>query len=289
MKSRYLINIVLIVLVLILYWFLNQPSSTPQQDTVSNITQNEITEITITRLGLDTIKLQKEAVGWQLISPLQAPANNTRIKLLLSILNAPSYAQLHQTDTATLTQLGFNDVSTTLHLNSDSFIFGTIEPISQRRYVLHNNSVYLVDDNVAPLLKANATSFIDNKLIPLEQQISKISLPTLNQQQILSTETIVIEQQDGHWQTVTTTLLTDQLTALIEAWQHAYALQVLPLGKATLPNSESHLVKIWYRDQEKPTEFELQRDDRTLYLNNPSLKLSYQFPISLIQQLVPKP
>jgi hypothetical protein len=289
MKSRYLINIVLIVLVLILYWFLNQPSPRPQQVTVSNITQNEITEITITRLELDTIKLQKKAVGWQLISPLQAPANNTRIKLLLSILNTPSYAQLQQTDTATLTQLGFNDASTTLQLNNDSFQFGTIEPISQRRYVLYNNRVHLIDDNVAPLLKANATSFIDNKLLPLEQQVSKISLPTLNQQQMVSTDTILIEQQDGHWQAVAITLSTDQLITLIDSWQHAYALQVLPLRKTTLPNSEIHLVKIWYRDQKEPTEFELQRDDRTLYLNNPSLKLSYQFPISLIQQLLPNP
>ncbi|MDQ7072687.1 MAG: hypothetical protein Q9N32_03040 [Gammaproteobacteria bacterium] len=85
MKSRYLINFVLLVLVLVLFWFLNKPSPTSQQNTVSAITQNEITNIVISRSGLDPITLQKHATGWQLISPLQAPANNTRIKLLLSL------------------------------------------------------------------------------------------------------------------------------------------------------------------------------------------------------------
>ncbi|MDQ7072686.1 MAG: hypothetical protein Q9N32_03035 [Gammaproteobacteria bacterium] len=86
-----------------------------------------------------------------------------------------------------------------MQFNDHIFQFGTTEPISQHRYILHNNSVYLIDDNVAPLLKANAASFIDNKLIPLKRPILKISLPTINQQQEWSSKNIIIEQKDGHW------------------------------------------------------------------------------------------
>ncbi len=289
MKSRYLINFVLLFLVLVLFWFLNKPSPTSRQNTVSEITQNEITNIVISRSGLDTITLQKHDTGWQLISPLQAPANNTRIKLLLSLLTTPIYAQLNQVDSAKLIQLGFNDASTIVQFNDYIFQFGTTEPISQHRYILHNNSVYLIDDNVAPLLKANAASFIDNKLIPLKRPISKISLPTINQQQEWSSKNIIIEQKDGHWYSDIKTLSADQLTMLIDAWQHTYALQVLPIGKTTLPESTRHTITIWFDNQTDPTELELQYDSRALYLSHYSLNLSYQLPISLRQQLFPNP
>ena len=289
MKSRYLLNLFLIVVVVGLYWLLNQKPSPPQQITVTQMAQQDITDITITRPGLDEIILQKNSSNWQLIHPIQAPANNTRVKLLLSILNTASYAQLPRADNATLKPLGFDQASTTLTLNNASFRFGKTEAISHRRYLLHNKSVHLVDDNVAPLLNASAASFIDNKLIPVGRQISKLSVPTLNQQNVLSTKAIMIEQKNGHWHSENKTISNDQLSLVIDAWQSTHALQVLPLNKARLPASEPQLVTVWYHQQTSPTKFDLQRDDKTLYLNNRSLKLSYQFPISLIQQLVPKP
>lgn len=281
MKSQYLINTALIILVLGLYWLLNQPPQTPQQQIINQTSPSDITKITITRDGLDTIVLQKTAADWQLSQPFQAPANNKRVKLLLSILAATSHGQLSHADSNTLNQLGLNKTSTLLQLNDNYFQFGEIESISKRRYVLHNDLIHLIDDSVVPLLNANAASFIDNKLIPLNKQISKLTIPTLN------TDSIAIEQKQGHWTSDNNKLSTDQLTILIEAWQHAYALQVLPLNTAKLPLSEPHKVVVWYHNQAEPTEFELQSDDRTLYLNNSQQQLSYQFPRSIMQQLLP--
>ncbi|PHS26223.1 MAG: hypothetical protein COA83_04105 [Methylophaga sp.] len=288
MKSRYLINILLIALVFSLYWFVNQEAPKQLQGQgLTATTHGDITKITILRDGLDTISIQKNASNWRLVHPINAPANNTRIKLLLSILNTNSHAQLSHADNATQTQLGFNDSSTILKLNEDNFQFGNIESISKRRYVLHNDVIHLIDDNVAPLLNANAASFIDNKLIALNHQISKLSLPTLNTDQTLSTHTITIEQKEGHWKSDNNKLSSDQLTILIDAWQHAYALQVLPLSTASVPASEPHNIVVWFQNQTEPVELQLQQDNRTLYLNSPSQQLSYQFPIALLQQLLP--
>ncbi|MBL1320996.1 MAG: DUF4340 domain-containing protein [Methylophaga sp.] len=285
MKSRYLLNILLIALILGLYWFLNQDTSTQtQQQTLSITRHHDIAQITITRHGLDTISLHKEMSNWQLTQPIKAPANNTRIKLLLSILNTGSHAQLSHADDATLTQLGFNNTNTILQLDNDRFQFGNVESISQRRYVLHNDIIYLIDDNVAPLLNANAASFIDNKLIPLNNKISKLIIPKYSDKTI-STDNITIEQKEGHWISDNDTLSADQLTILIDAWQHAYALQVIPLNTAKLPTTKPYNITIWSNNA--AIEFELQSDHRTLYLNSPSQQLSYQFPISLIEQLLP--
>ncbi|MFW5426845.1 MAG: DUF4340 domain-containing protein [Methylophagaceae bacterium] len=286
MKSRYLLNIFLIALVFGLYWFLNHDISTQQQQqTLSAISHDEVTRISIFRHGLDPISIQKDKTYWQLVQPINAPANNTRIKLLLSILNASSHAQLNHADDTTLAQLGFDNTNTVLKLNNDHFQFGNIESISKRRYVLHNDVIHLIDDSVAPLLNANAASFIDNKLIPLNKQISKLIMPKSNADNTISTDNITIEQKGGRW--VSGNLSADQLTILIDAWQHAYALQVLPLSTAKLPLSEPHKIIIWFQDQTEPVELQLQKDNRTLYLNSPSQQLSYQFPLSIMQQLLP--
>ncbi len=288
MKSRYLLNIFLIILVLGLYWLLNHDTSTQdQQQTLTTISHGEITQIHISRHGLDTIAIQKNKTNWQLMQPIAAPANNTRIKLLLSILNARSYAQLSHANDATLAQLGFDNTNTILKLNDESFQFGDIEAISKRRYVLHNGIIHLVDDSVAPLLNANAASFIDNKLIALDFHISKLLIPIINTDQTLSLHNINIEQKEGHWTSDNKHLSSDQLTILIDAWQHAYALQVLPLNTAKLPLSDPHKIIVWFQNQAEPVEFELQKDNRTLYLNSPSQQLSYQFPLSIMHQLLP--
>lgn len=281
MKSSYLINSVLIALALGLYWLLNQPQPTPQQQKISQISPSDITTITIIRDGLDTISLQKTAANWQLSQPFQAPANNTRVKLLLSILTATSYAQLASADSNTLNQLGLNKTSALLQLNDNGFQFGEIESISKRRYVLHNDLIHLINDNVAPLLNANAASFINNKLIPLNNQISKLSIPAPN------TNSITIKQKQGRWISDNKALSSDQLALLVEAWQHAYALQVLPSNTAKLPSSEPQRITVWYHNQAEPVVFELQSDDKSLYLNDSLQQLSYQFPISIMQQLLP--
>ena len=286
MKSRYLINLFLVVLVLGLYWFLNQDTSTQtQQHTLSTIPYNDITNISIIRDGLDTISIHKNSASWQLMQPINAPANNTRIKLLLSILNASSHAQLSHADDSTLARLGFNDKNTMLELDDNSFQFGNIEEISKRRYVLYNDVIHLIDDSVAPLLNANAASFIDNKLIPLNDKITKLIIPKSSADKIISTDSITIEQKEGSWLSDNSTQSADQLTILIDAWQHAYALQVIPLDTAKLPLTASYKVTILTKNSS--FEFELQSDERTLYLNSPSQQLSYQFPLSLIQQLLP--
>lgn len=291
MKSSYLRNITLLLLIIGLYWF-NSQSDTPinNSEQLTAINSSEIQLITITRTNVEEITLEKISSAWQITHPIKARANNTRIALLLGLLNTYSYAQQSISSDNMLAQYGLLPAKVSLKLNDYQFQFGDTETISKHRYVLHNDTIHLIDDQVTPLLNANVISFIDNRLILSTSIINKLELPILNIDKTLSDDIIIIENNEGHWQSdgqVNRKTEVD-LTILVEAWQHAYALQVQPIntdGQQTI--TSSHKIKIWYHNQNIPSEFELQLSKQALFIIDRSQQLKYQFPRALAQQLLP--
>lgn len=287
MKSSYLTNLILVLLIVGLYFFINQDDTDNNSaNKLIDVGNSSIQTITITRVNIGKIVLEKSATDWQIIQPLTARANNIRIDLVLSLLHSPSHGQLSVGD-HDLAQFGLAPAKVKLQLNQHIFQFGDIEPISKRRYVLHNNLVHLIDDQISPLLNASATGFIDNRLIPANRTISKLDIPLRDADKILLDSTIIIENKSDQWQSNISTITTDQLTILIEAWQRASALQVLRIKENQQQSIASHNIKIWYQDQEQPAEFQLQLTDKSLRIIDQQQQLTYQFPHALFQQLIP--
>lgn len=290
MKSTYLTNLVLILFVIGLYWYNNQNES-HHNDVIklASIASDDIQFITISRPKTDDIVLEKSPSGWHVTRPFKARANATRIALLLSLLTANSYAQLSVSDNDhSLSKYGLSPAKVTLSLNDHIFQIGDEETISQHRYVLHNATIHLIDDQVTPLLNANATSFIDNRLIPPNRSIAKLELPVRNTDNTLSTDPVIIENKQGHWHSPSLDMTKDQLTTLIDLWQHAYALQVVPVTKiASQATASTHKVRIFYQGNDHVSEFELRSTKNTLIITNVKQQLTYQFPVALYQQLIP--
>ncbi|RKZ79075.1 MAG: hypothetical protein DRQ35_04895, partial [Gammaproteobacteria bacterium] len=161
MKSSYLRNIVLLLLIVGLYWFNNRNNTVINNaEQLTAINSSEIQLITITRPNVDEITIEKTSSGWQISHPIKARANNTRIALLLGLLNSYSYAQQANDSNSMLEQYGLAPEKVSLKLNDYQFQFGDTETISKHRYVLHNDTIHLIDDQVTPLLNANVISFI---------------------------------------------------------------------------------------------------------------------------------
>lgn len=282
MKSSYLTNILLLCLVVGLYWFNNQESTNVNElQALTTLEQNDIQHIIISRPNSTNMTFEKTSLGWQITQPFQAQANTTRIKLLLSLLQTASYAQLDNSNT--LQQFGLSPDSIELKLNKHSFQFGDIESISNHRYILHNNSVHLVEDKVMPMLQASATSFIENKLFAKDSIIEKLSLPLFNENETLSNKQLIIEKVNDHWQSKSA-YTADQLTTLVDTWHHTYALQVLPI---TETNHSNLSMKIWLQNQVDAIEFDVQLTDKALYIIDIENKLKYQFSHSIAKQLFP--
>ncbi|HHA18974.1 MAG TPA: DUF4340 domain-containing protein [Methylophaga sp.] len=292
MKSSYLRNITLLLLIIGLYWFNNQ-SSTPvnNSERLTAINSDDIQLITITRSNISEISIEKTSSGWQITHPIKARANNTRIALLLGLLNTYSYAQqADDRSNSMLAQFGLAPAKVSLKLNDYMFQFGDRETISKHRYVLHDDIIHLIDDQVTALLNANVISFIDNRLILSSNIINKLELPILSADMTLSDATVTIENNDGHWQSDSQLKQESavDLTILVDAWQQAYALQVQPINIDTQQTViPSYHVKVWYQNQDMPAELELQLTDHALFIIDCSQQLKYQFPRALVLQLLP--
>ncbi|MDT8371230.1 MAG: DUF4340 domain-containing protein [Gammaproteobacteria bacterium] len=287
MKSRYLINLLLVIIVLVLYWFNSQtvPSSDNSYSPLTSIARESITSITITSPNNDTILLTKQDNGWQLIQPLTAKANDTRIQLILSLLSTASFAQLTPKDDTKLSRFELNDSSPSVRLNDQLFQFGATETLSKHRYIFYKDTIHLIDDHVSPLLNASASSFIENRLFALNKTIKTLSLPTLDADNRLSKDTITVTQHNGHWQTNDVTLSADALTSLIQTWQHAYATQVLPLTDKEQAAAIQHTVEITFKNQPAKISLSILVNENSLSIIDDQSQLKYQFPISMLNQL----
>ena len=285
MKISYLTNVLLLCLVVGLYWFNSQETADNKQLQLTTLAQNDVQHITISRPNSIDITLEKSASGWQLIKPFQAQANTTRIKLLLSLLNTTSYAQLN--NSTSLQQFGLSSDSVQLTLDDQSFQFGNIESISNHRYVLHNKTVHLTKDKVMPLLNASASSFIENKLIAKENHIQQIKLPLRNNDDSLSTKTMTIEKVDGHWRSKSTTHTADQLSELVSSWQNTHALQVVPISESMHRDLKPIIIEIQFKEPINIRMFELQLSNNALFLIDTETKLRYQFSKAMVKLFLP--
>ncbi|MDH5357622.1 MAG: DUF4340 domain-containing protein [Gammaproteobacteria bacterium] len=288
MKFRYLTNLILILLVAGLYWYNNQNEPNDDVAKLTSITRDEIQIITISRPTTDDIVLRKSSSGWQVTHPIKSRANGTRIDLLLSLLNTRSHAQLIVNDTHdnALSQYGLSPAKVTLKLNDHVFKIGHNETINNYRYILHNDVIHLIDDDVAPLLHVNATGFIDNRLIPPNHTIRKLELPVRNANNDLSADPVIIENKEGHWISMSLDQTSDQLTTLIELWQYAYATRVLTFNMTDQSTAKTAKIRIWYQDIKQASEFDVEFTENTLFITDQQ-QLKYQFPASLFQQLIP--
>lgn len=286
MKSSYLINLGLIILLAGLYWFNNHSDVPSSADTKLTLIDSETVEhIIISQANRAEIILDKTAGQWQLIAPLTAHANPTRINLLLSLLTINTGRQQAITKGQDLSPFGLTKDSVSLTLGQQHFLFGNIEPISQHRYVLHNETLYLLKDTISPLLNTNASSFIDNRLIPEGQNLAQITIP-FYQQQTLSNQTITLSLIDGHWQTEQH-LTADKQVELVDNWHHARALQVIPLDAiASEFEPSTYHANLTFDDPTEPMKLALHLNEASFFIINEKAKLAYQFPKMLYQTLL---
>jgi len=286
MKSSYLTNLVLVCVIAALFWF-SQQATTPEDasNSFQHIDVHAINDIQLKRENSDDIQLLKQDINWHIVQPINAAANTTRVNLLLSLLDSPSHSQLIHPNDETLEQLGLKPRKLSLQLNEHLFIFGDREPLNKHRYVLYQNTVYLMDDNITALLSANANSLINNRLIASQYKINSIQLPLLDGLKLSATDTIAIELNNSHWQSLPAINSTDKLAKLIEFWQQAEAMQVIPVTEENIASVENKQVTITFEELNTPAIFLIQLTDRNLFITDQNKKLKYQFPAAMAQQL----
>ncbi|MCX4188520.1 DUF4340 domain-containing protein [Methylophaga sp. OBS4] len=288
MKSSYLTNLILLVIVIALLWLTQHDNQeTEPAPSLSELTADDVTQILIQRGDKPQIELKREQDGWFLITPFTARANETRIKLLLSLLSSPLHGQFQPLAKDSLGQFGLSQPQIKMSMNGQTFAFGQVESLSQHRYVLHNDMIYLIQDDVTPLLTANATSFIENRLLAENEQIRRLKIPMYNSEQSHFSRFVDISQSQGQWQSDDSKLSSDSLKTLVDSWQHAYAMHVSYLSVEQLELLPQPQIQLWLQGNAEPMQLIITLTEQNLLLTNPDTQLQYSFPLALRAQLLP--
>jgi len=182
MSHRLLINLLLFVCIIGLAIFLStnkEQGIVEPEVTLTDIEADSIHVIHIERRDLDDIIFQKQGDHWAMQSPFTLPANPSRIKVMLKLLQAHSYDHFSAPDND-LTPYMLAVPAVSIVLNDTRIALGDTNPLEEKlRYVLVKDTVHIINDSLFHQLQASATFFLDPKLIPPDTTIKAIHLPEL--------------------------------------------------------------------------------------------------------------
>jgi len=182
MSRRLLINLLLFLCVIGLAIFLSRGGNKEiikPAVTLTDIRADSIHVIHIERRDLDDIIFQKQGDHWTMQSPFTLPANPSRIKVMLELLQAHSYDHFSAPDND-LTPYMLAVPAVSIVLNDTRIAFGDTNPLEKKlRYVLVKDTVHIINDSLFHQLQASATFFLNPKLIPPDATIKTIHLPEL--------------------------------------------------------------------------------------------------------------
>jgi hypothetical protein len=178
MKSRLLLNLVLLAIVAVLATlaFLEPGKKKAETTPLAAVDENALTAITLK--NKDTITFEKKDGHWRLAAPFPAPANEIRVRQLLDIAKASPEAQ-YPVKPEDLAKFELDKPKATLILGNTTLVFGGSDPINLRRYVKIGDTLYLVNDDFFHHLSAAATDYVDKKLLPENAKVREIVLPGL--------------------------------------------------------------------------------------------------------------
>lgn len=218
MSKHVRINLALLATIVILLLVVTSNTNNSDDTTltrVSDIDPKTITSIKITRKDKPTLEFIKQPDGWRMQSPLQIRVNLARINAMLRILGSESHNELDP-EQVELARFELDDPAITLQLNGYVFQFGNTDGIDQRRYLLFNNTIFMVNDFLYAQLDSTPGFFADTRLVADDKTITAITFPENK-----------FELVDGNWEMQKMMdIKPEQLKELAYSWKNAEAISV---------------------------------------------------------------
>lgn len=262
MKPRVLVNLLLLAaVVLLVVLVLNRNEQNAQQLHLTTLHRDAISHIVIPREKGDIV-IDKKDGEWRMQSPYQIRAHQFRINRLLDLATSVVDKQ-YDFDEHNAAQFGLEKPHSRIRFDDTTITFGEKNPLNQKRYAQTGNHLYLVDDELYPLINAQPSSFADLQLLEPEQQIKAIELPGFSLQQ--NAQGGWRAQPDQHTDA-------DTVNRFIEHWETAQAFGV----HAYMARKQLGKIRITLQDN---TIIELEITDTSpwLILGRPQLGIEYHF------------
>lgn len=241
---------------------------------------NAVQRIRLHNLGSADIQLDKTAIGWQLLAPVNMPADLVEIARITDLLKAETHGDI---DPASIQRadLGLDPPHTRIDLDGTTLAIGDIEPLKQSRYIEVNPGkpdarIRLVSDFAQEAIDGEFTDLANKALLPFEADVARIEVPGL---------TVMKAAIGPGWasQPITDAGTSAALQAFVDGWRSARAIATLPpLVDASTAKAD---VRIVLADG---TEFRYALIDKAggRYLQRLDLPLSYQLEDATAQRLL---
>lgn len=200
MKSRWIVNLFLLVLVLGIGAFIK---FRPQQEVkvaeaayeVSALKLGTFTQLSVEFPAKAGVKFEKLDGYWYVTQPFKARADQIMVQRILSLVGAKSAQKLPLKG---LEQFGLDQPKLKLKFDNEVFLFGTFNPVTSEQYVSYQDAVYLL-----PI------SYAENAQSPVEEYLDKSPFKPSEEKQIAGFDFSHLEQwehnrlnvdlADGKW------------------------------------------------------------------------------------------
>jgi len=164
--KRLFLNLLLLLLAGGLIWFVatREPETRKMGDRLYDAAMGDnITRVLIHVQGkpdilIENIAKADEPDRWMITQPVQAEADKDKVRLLFTLLTDPVSASYDVAD-KDLAQFGLDQEKMSLSFNGVKLLMGDLNQVSQARYILKNNKIYLIAESVTPLIRSGLDEF----------------------------------------------------------------------------------------------------------------------------------
>lgn len=198
MKSRWLINLVLLALIgaIVAFLYLRpkpQEELKPETYPVSSLKLGDFKRISVEFPAKAPVVFEKVDNYWHIARPFSARADQMGVQRMLSIVAAESSDKFPATD---LARFGLDKPRLKLKLDDEEFLFGTYNPVTSDQYVAYKDSVYLVPSSYADYASVQPNELIDRNLLKPTEKIAGFDLSHLEQWEA---SRLNLELENGQW------------------------------------------------------------------------------------------
>lgn len=197
MKSRWIVNLILLVLVAGIAAFLYlrpKPADTkPVSYTLSKLDPNSFQHLNIAAPGKKPVLLDKVNGRWRLVQPAQGRADLASVGRVLSVAVATSGDKFPATD---LTRFGLDNPALKVRIDDQEFSFGMFHPVTGDQFVAYNGAVYLLPTIYSEGATMQPLEFLDKHPLDLNEEIAGFDFSGLEQWE---KSRLSMELQNGKW------------------------------------------------------------------------------------------
>jgi hypothetical protein len=264
MRGRLWLNLGLALLVAVLAavaWF--QPGKTPPppQIRLANLDPQTVRRIDFHPPRGAAFALVRDGEDWFIEQP-RLRAQPFRVETLLELPGATSAAQFTLADNKD-NAFGVDPPQARVRFDDTEIAFGLTNPVGLRRYVRVGDAVHLIDDRFYHHAASNWVAWVDRRVLPEGVTLSALDLPGLR-----------LRREGTAWQIdpPRAQASADAVTALIEEWQRAYAMDV---EETTAVPADAQTLRLQWQDAALELAVAQEGDEWLLYRRDAPLR--YRF------------